>query len=117
MEPIISPWIIYLISVLNAIYIASLVAIMIDMLVMMALGMALLGIMTDEERIAIKSYGKTGFKVLGVLVVLALIIPSKETLYTMLITSYVTPDNIQIAQSSIVDFVKQISLAISQASK
>lgn len=37
-----------------------------------------------------------------------LIIPSKEVLYQMLATYYVTPDNITAVQGNIVDFVSQL---------
>ena len=39
-------------------------------------------------------------------------IPNKETMITMIAASYITPDNIQMTQGNIVEFIKQISEAV-----
>ncbi len=45
---------------------------------------------------------------------LLIILPSKDTMLTMLALYYVTPDNIQMVQGNIVDFVGQITQAVKE---
>lgn len=44
--------------------------------------------------------------------VIAIVIPSKRDLLTMLALSYITPENVQLIQGNIVDFVKNITQAV-----
>lgn len=117
MEPIVSPLIIYLVYLLTVLHNVALAVVIISIL---CLGFLILcwgtGGFGDDKDMVFR-YGKIVVIIFIVSSILAIFIPEKETLYTMLIASYVTPDNIHMTQSSIVDFVKQISAAASQVSK
>lgn len=120
MEPIISPWLIYAINVVH-----NVTGIVIFMLVLSVIGIVLFGFsysVNDSEyseterknrRFAAK-WLKRSFVFLAVAVTIGTFIPSKETMVAMLISSYVTPDNVQAVQGNIVDFVGKLTEAVSQ---
>ena len=108
MEPIISPWVIYAVHVLNSvhdlccgIFIFSFIGTILSVIV---------GLMEDEEK------GLKIVKILAVITVvntiIVIIIPSKDILLTMIATSYITTDNIQSVQGNVVEFIRQISEAV-----
>lgn len=107
MEPIISPWIIYGIGAINNLWVVAVLAIIISCLgtLVVILGNSCI----DEQDIKI-------LKILSVVfsmaVILLVVLPSKNTMLTMLALYYVTPDNVQAVQGNIVDFVNQIANAI-----
>lgn len=117
MEPIVSPLIIYSIHLLVVLHNVALAVAIISLF---CLGFILLCLVNGgfgDDKDTVFRYGKIVVIMFIISSMLAIFIPEKETLYTMLIASYVTPDNIHMTQSSIVDFVKQISEAVSQANK
>ena len=117
MEPIVSPLIIYSIHLLVVLHN---VALAVTIISLFCLGFILLCFVNGgfgDDKGTVLRYGKIVVIIFIISSVLAIFVPTKETLYTMLITSYVTPDNIHMTQSSIVDFVKQISAAVSQVSQ
>ena len=105
MEPIISPWIIYGVSVLTKLGVAIhvLLFLFLTALLLTLPAMDAEGIEKWRKRFAI------GVLVFGFLDIL---MPDKDTMLTMLALQYVTPDNIQAVQSNIVDFVGQITQAV-----
>lgn len=105
MEPIISPWIIYGVTVLTKLGIA------IHVLAILSFMALLFTIPVLDVKDAEK--WRKRFAV-GVLVfgLLDILMPDKDTMLTMLALQYVTPDNIQAVQSNIVDFVGQIANAV-----
>lgn len=105
MEPIISPWIIYGVTVLtklgfaiHALAVLSFVALLFTFPVM-----DIEGAEKWRKRFAI------GVLVFGFLDIL---MPDKDTMLTMLALQYVTPDNIQAVQGNVIDFVSQIAQAV-----
>ncbi len=58
------------------------------------------------------------FKILFIVFLVAtiflVILPTRDTMLTMLALYYVTPDNIQAVQGNIVDFVSQIAQAVKE---
>jgi hypothetical protein len=60
----------------------------------------------------LKKIAHTSFLVGCVSAVFVIFIPSKDTLLAMLAMQYITPDNIQMVQGNIVEFIKQISEAV-----
>ena len=104
MEPIISPWIIYALHIYDKIYFAC-STLMIWSFVIAPL-LALAGAV-EEDKYMMK-YAKLFAIVAVVCAIVLIIVPSKDTLITMLAASYITPDNIAAVQGSVVDFVKQI---------
>lgn len=121
MEPIISPWIFYTIDVvcnLNG-----------TLEFLSAVSFFLIGYLAwrwltirertwDEDRgKKIELYAKWVkrlciFFIADVFIMTFL--PSKETMITMLVSNYVTPDNIQAVQGNIVDFTKQLASAVTE---
>ena len=83
MEPIVSPLLIYLISVLGAIHIVASVLVFVVGIALFVLCVALLGSFADEERLRVRRYIKIVFILICVLCALIILIPSKETLYTI----------------------------------
>lgn len=104
MEPIISPWIIYVIQVLSSLHDIAMVFLTISCI--LATIMFLPAIIEEAEEP--QKYLKMAVIIAAVSGGLSVIIPDKETMISMIAASYITPDNIQLVQGNIVDFVKQI---------
>jgi hypothetical protein len=104
MEPIISPWIIYALHVYDKLYFACGMVLM--CCVTIAPLLAIFGDMEDSE--GMMKYAKILAIVAAICALSLIIVPDKDALIAMMATSYITPDNIQLVQGSIVDFVKQI---------
>lgn len=102
MEPIISPWLIYALSLVDPLIITISVVAMLAMT-------ALIIVYTDDD-FSYKRSSK-GVKALWVVFIistlLAIFIPSKNTLIAMYITNQVTPENLNNAQEIITTIIKQ----------
>lgn len=105
MEPIISPWIVYGIGVITKLSIVAFITMVISIM-----GMFMCILNEQEKRI---------FKILAIIFVVAtallVILPTKDTMLTMLALQYVTPDNVQAVQGNVADFVNQIMQAVKNA--
>ena len=112
LEPIISPWIVYGIDVINKLCIVFVLAIVIS-------GIGMLIVIGGSDSCGSNEQDIRILKILSVIfavaVVFLVILPSKDTMLTMLALQYVTPDNIQAVQGNIVDFVSQIAQAVKDA--
>lgn len=108
MEPIISPWIIYALHVYDKIYFTCQALMMCGFIIAPLL--ALFGSM--EEEAYIMKYAKISAIVAVVSAIVLIIVPSKNMLIAMFAASYITPDNAQLVQGNIVEFVKQIVAAV-----
>lgn len=104
MTPIISPWIIYVLHLADAVSVLA--------------GMTLFGCVfhliiiggdcdCDERTIR-------RWLFIGAIVVIVLL-PSRKDMIAMIALSYITPDNIALVQSNIVDFVQQIVSAVNNS--
>lgn len=108
MEPIISPWIVYLVHVASVTScVANLMAIFSGIgVVLTALCLAMV-----DERLEISNM-KKAFKistvVFAVSIVFSIIVPDRETMLAMLTLSFVTPDNITLVQDNLVDFIQRV---------
>ena len=114
MNPIISPWLVYLASVLTTISHVATVAIMAGSTVIVVCIIAMGLTFNEDEYIwnkSIKIMKITGI-VMVVSVLIVTLIPSRNDMLAMFALSYITPDNIQLVQGNIVDFVKQIAQAV-----
>lgn len=114
MEPIINPWLVYLVSVLTTISHVAAVAIMVESTVIVVCIIVMSLTFNEGEYIrnkTIKIMKITGI-VMVVSVVIVTLIPSRDDMLVMFALSYITPDNIQLVQGNIVDFVKQIAQAV-----
>ena len=108
MEPIISPWVIYLFSVLTKLNIvASAVAIFSGASMVF---IAMLRFIYDDMEI------KFNYKYVSIVCViatrLAIIIPDEKTMLSMLTLSFITPDNVVIAENHIIDLITKIMDAV-----
>lgn len=91
-EPIISPWLIYLLDVSNDIKCTMFV-------VALAFGVLSLFVFCADKEFTTQT--KRALIIFIVATVLAIFIPGERTMYKMIIASYVTPANIQKAGDSI----------------
>lgn len=112
MEPIINPWIVYGIDVINKLSVVAFLTVIISIIGMLIFVMNDSTYGNDEQENRV-------FKILVIVLLVAtvflVILPSKDTMLTMLALHYVTPDNIQAVQGNIVDFVGQIAEAVKSA--
>lgn len=109
MEPIISPWIIYLFSVLTKLNIvASAVAIFSGASIFfMSINKIIYG---DDMEIPFNY--KYVIIVLITSTVLTIIIPDRQTMLSMLTLSFITPDNIVVTENHIIELVTKIMDAV-----
>ena len=109
MEPIISPWVIYLFSVLSKLNIVvSAVALF--------SGASIIFIaftkFTFGDDMEIPFNYKYVIIVCVIATMLAIIIPNEKTMLSMLTLSFITPDNVVIAENHIIDLVTKIMDAV-----
>ena len=109
MEPIISPWVIYLFSVLTKLNIVvSAVALFSGASIFfMAMDKIIYG--DDME---IKFNYKNAIIVTTIATMLVIIIPDEKTMLSMLTLSFITPDNVVIAENHIIDLITKIMDAV-----
>lgn len=108
MEPIISPWVIYLFSVLTKLnMVASAVAIF-SCAVMFF--MTMLRFIYDDMKIKINYKNVTIVTIIAT--ILVIIIPNEKTMLAMLTLSFITPDNVVIAENHIIDLITKIMDAV-----
>lgn len=121
MEPIINPWIFYVINVVcNLHFITGLLGTLSfgAIIVLVIYWVFTSDNKWDESAKENKRLAAKWAKRLGVFFIIdtavGVFIPSKETMITMLVSNYVTPDNIQMVQGNIVDFTKQLVSAVAE---
>lgn len=113
MDPILSPWLIYLLWVLTGLKAASLFALCLSLLVIIFYGV--FDLCEGEE-----AKHKWIFKLAGITIVVSgviyLLIPPKEYLAAMVVTSYVTPENMhalnEMIKSTLGDYLSVIKSGI-----
>ena len=106
MEPIINPWIIWVISTLEG-------------LESLCKFLALASVFATFVSISYCIEDELSYKVpiiIGIMslifAIIVIIIPSRTDMLTMLTLQYITPDNVQLVQDNIVDFVQKIIEAV-----
>lgn len=99
MKPIISPWVIYLIDLINKFQVIINIALIVLGFVIIGLGIVWILFLMDWEDdsiiITCKKYLKKSIIWFVVSGLLFAVVPSKDTMYTMLVLENVTTDNIQ----------------------
>lgn len=102
MEPIISPWIIYALPLVD-----TLIAVLsvVSMLAMTSL--IILYIEDEFSKVMGTKIVKVVWAVFIISTLLAIFIPNKETLIAMYVANQVTPDNLSHAQEIITTIIKQ----------
>lgn len=109
-EPIISPWLIYAIDILNSI---SNVATIVCFLSLAALSIMLFGNLTGIDLTGkfIQDYVRAYKRIAVVFIasfLVAMIVPNKQTSYEMLAAAYVTPANVEQAADILNRFADRI---------
>lgn len=104
MEPVVSPWIIYLFSVLTKLNMIASAVVIFSCAFMVFITM-LRFIYGDIE---IKVNYKNVIIVSIIATILVIIIPNEKTMLAMLTLSFITPDNVVIAENHIIDLVTKI---------
>lgn len=106
MEPIISPWLVYLAGTVE------------DIKVFSAIVSAVLGVLTGILLFDCdinKTYHRWA-KVTGtaciICILVAILVPTEKTVWMMIGASYMTPDNITTVQGNLVHFAEQVAKAI-----
>lgn len=112
MEPIISPWTIYLFGVLSKINAVSTFVAAFAFVVFIITCMMYY---VEGKKFDYKI--KSILAVLVISAVLAILIPGEKTLLAMLTLSFITPDNISIAEDHIIELVSKIMDTVSVVKK
>lgn len=113
MEPIINPTLIYLVGFCGDLKEFLFIAFFLSAIpTIWYIVMFLLSI-NDKKENEYNNKRVRGFVILSfVLWLLFAIIPSRQTALAMLATYYITPDNVQIVQGNVVEFIRQIVQAV-----
>lgn len=121
MEPIISPWVLYWVSVMcninDLVAIINWLSIMSIILVVAVHLVDYMNYMNGDERVIIPNwtkYIKISLIVTCVSGLLYIFIPDKQTMIAMITVSYITPDNINITADYVVELVQRISEAVNE---
>ena len=113
MEPIVSPWVFYAISLCGKVSAAG-QFIMFASVVVFIISLAFY--FGDEKLSAdLKKATKIAFVLFIVGGIIFLLVPNKETAITMLTASIITPDNVTAVQNNAVDFIQKIAKAVAEA--
>lgn len=113
MEPIISPWIIYAVYLTNKINtVAVMFSLILGTCMITALAMYFSGDPEDSD--TAKKFIKKAWIPLAVCLAVLVIVPDNQTMMSMIVVQYITPDNINVVQGNIVDFVGQIMQAVKE---
>ena len=109
MEPIISPWVIYLFSVLTKLNIAAFAVALVSWatIFFIALDKIIYG---DDMEIGFNY--KNAIIVAIIATMLATLIPDEKTMLAMLTVSFITPDNIVITENHVIDLITKIMDAV-----
>ena len=109
MEPIVSPWIIYLFSILTKLNIVVFAIALFSWVItfFIALNKIIYG-----DDIELEFNYKPAIIVAIIATMLAILIPDEKTMLAMLTLSFITPDNVVIAENHIIDLVTRIMDAV-----
>lgn len=122
MEPIINPWVFYLVDVVDSIKSAlwCIGGIFFCMFIIYFIGYLSCDSGCREDEKKMEKCAKYAIESIGVLVIVGVLniaIPSKTTMYQMLAARYLTTDNIGSAQNNVVELVGRIVKEIEQKKK
>lgn len=107
MEPIISPWLFYLVDLSN-----SLCAICIMLSIVFGILTTLSFIESDMDGECDSHRTRQYFIYFLITAGIAIITPSPDTVYKMIAASFLTPDNIQLGRDELLNLVKDLAQII-----
>ena len=105
MEPIVSPWIIYLFSILTKL---NIVAFSIAVFSWVSIFFIFLNKIIYGDDLEIEFNYKIAVIVAVIATTIVILIPTEKTMLAMLTLSFITPDNVVIAENHIIDLVTKI---------
>ena len=106
MEPIINPWLIYIVDVASTIKIVSMIVMILGIVAVILF--PVLADTADVQKETLIRIEKLIGAITVVSILLVIFIPTKTTLLMMLVLQYTTPDNISLVQDNIVDFIQKV---------
>ena len=107
MEPVVSPWLIYLIGVCDKLDGAmAVVCIVLGMIILF------LPVLCLELGIRYKPIIVCCFALLIVSFLLMVLVPTKEIAIAMAVSHYITPDNIVGTEDHIIEFIRKVAKAV-----
>ena len=106
MEPIISPWLIYIVDVASTIKLVAMIVVLLGIVAVLLF--PILADIVDAQEETLVKYKKLLCVVIIIALLLLIFIPAKTTLLAMLVLQYTTPDNISLVQNNIVDFIQKV---------
>lgn len=111
MNPIINPIWFYIISVLNAIYSMATAFVVVIIIGSLILSLSIVFSYDLEflDDVKYKKILKTIFIVLVTSCSLIVFVPNEETMYKMMISSYITENNVEIAKEEVKELIDYIS--------
>ena len=109
MEPIVSPWIIYLFSILTKL---NIVAFSIAVFSWVSIFFIFLNKIIYGDDLEIEFNYKIAVIVAVIATTIVILIPTEKTMLAMLTLSFITPDNVVIAENHIIDLVTKIMDAV-----
>lgn len=110
MEPIINPWIFYVIDVVDALNFILPLLVFFSLFPAVLLGVCSMGVYDrDEWENCLSLKWVKNLVICGIVALLfSIIIPSKETMYKMLIAQQVTPNNIEYIHDTVLTDINSI---------
>lgn len=120
MEPIINPWLIYFISIIeqlrNVVGVVTFVVVLLDIFIVVGTIIEsddAIGVFYNREKNKIKPLVKLLIAVSIIFPILTIFIPTKETIVAMYVANMATPDNLNLAneifKSNLKDYIDIIS--------
>lgn len=119
MEPVISPWLLYWVSVLNNISSALSIVIVLSIFSFAVIGVIHLADSSDNYSDNLNfpnwfKYFKFSFIIACISSLIYIFIPDKQTMVAMITASFITPDNINVTTDYVVELVQRIAEAVKE---
>lgn len=111
MNPIINPWWFYLIDIVSEAELVSVIVFVIGVITLIGVIMIYIldhDCMLKEEQEQLKKFLKALVVSVIISCIACAVIPSKETIYAMMISEQITPNNIQVVGGTLEDAVDYI---------
>lgn len=109
MEPIISPWVIYAVHIMESVRVLA-ILMAVGYIVLLPLVWMFEDMNGGDEKFATFMLRQKWYLIISL--VLLVIIPTKEDILSMIALYYITPDNVQAVQGNVLEFIRQISEAV-----
>ena len=109
MEPIISPWVIYAVHIMESVRVVA-ILMTVGYVALLPLAWMFEDMNGSDEKFTTFMLRQKWYLIVSL--VLLVVIPTKEDILSMIALYYITPDNVQAVQGNVLEFIKQISEAV-----